>query len=377
MRTTFLRLALFLLLPAVGCDALSSDSGEARDLEFTAAAMESLPQVQKNAVDMSHLLPVPPPPFEVASDYLELAKFFKHECHMHPQDNFCPPNVDVAENDGMNDTKFTATTLMGLIYHAEMYSGGQRTACDHAEGSIDGQAFTAASSEGGDPDRFILDNYGLYTCVGEESHNGSTTYVAYSTAPDYQASLTTRHRAGSDKFDFDQTDVFQVYVGLDGGAPTTLAFNWAGISSMLGRAIVLVNLESHRFVVKYLTGGETNRLVTAVGIGGIDRATGAPHPGHFWASFSNDSNGSLEVLERCVDNVGQLIEADVTPCQEEGIPVDWSSRDELVAFLELDAEEQQRLAAFLSKLDTAEPLPADEVPQSPDDADKYFPKSMK
>jgi hypothetical protein len=364
-------------MAAVGCDVATSSKdsgGESVDLNFTGSALESLPLVKAASSQMEGLFPPPAPNGETAADYMELAKFFRYECHMHPQANFCPPDVDVAQNDGMNEWKFSATTLMGLIYHAQMYSGGLRGACSHTEASIDGDSFTAAA-ERGDPDRFILDQYSLYTCKGEDTYEGNSAYIAYSVAPDYQATLTTRYRHPFGNSDFDQTDIFQVYVALRDEVPTHLGFNWAGISSMFGRAIVLVDFENHRFAAEYLSGGQQTKHVIAVGSGGIDRATGVPYPGHYWARFFDEM--SKELLDKCVDNETQAIEADEAPCTAEGIPIGWGASEELATFLGLDDTQAARLAPFLAKLATADPLPETEVGQAEGDADLYFPQSMR
>lgn len=334
------------------------------DLEFTQGAVESLPQ---EAVAASALTSG-----ESITTQVQLAQFFKQECHMYPQANFCPAGVDVQAKNGMNDFKFTSTSLLGLVFHAEMYGGGMSASCAGTAAKITSASFVAATEAGSDPDRFILDNLAQYGCL-EATDDG---YRVTSQAQDHQATLTARYKFG----DGHETNVFQVDVSVDKNkAPTFLAFNWAGVSSMAARSVLLVNLKSHRFAVKYLTPPVPSmnigtNWVDAIGVGGVDRATGAKHAGYYHVRYTSES---FQPKVSCVNNATQLLEVDDTECAAAGVPITWTSSEAVANWLEMTAAERTRLAPFLAKFSTPDPLALSDTPGGPGDADLYFPKVIK
>lgn len=345
--------------------ALSSCSEPA--LNFTADAVESLPQ----QADLSGGLSTG----QSIAGQLQLASFFKQECHMYPDDDFCPKGIDAAAKDGKNSWKFSVTTLLGLVYHAEMYTGGKRSRCAGRAATISSSSFVSASG-GGDPDRYILDDLSVLECLEDATGSASTpSYRAYSIEPDFQATLTTRHKATASFVPAPMTDVFQVDVSVDrGGAPTFLAFNWAGVSTMYGRAVLLVNLKTHRFAVKYLTGPASSaHHVSAIGVGGVDRATGAARPGYYSVRYTDEKGMPLQ---SCVENATQLFEVDDTECARTEVPTTWTTSDAVASYLELTPAEQSRLAAFVAMFATPAPLGVDETPGAAGDADLYFPVRM-
>ncbi len=111
-------------------------------------------------------------------------------------------------------------TLIGSIAHADIYSGGMKTQCDGTVKPVTAASFIAAQA-GGTPDIFLLDYYGLLTCVEDLTgpYTGTgTSYQAYSVDPNQgdQATLTSRYRnpnAGGTGSVPGQNDVFQVMVG--------------------------------------------------------------------------------------------------------------------------------------------------------------------
>ncbi|MCK9462314.1 MAG: hypothetical protein M0R80_22035 [Proteobacteria bacterium] len=361
-----------------GCGA--DDPSEDTPLHFTEASLESLPLVAEGAdagVDGYTVYADGP---ETAASYDMLGDFFRYECHEWPNFDYCPPGIDVEENDGMNSTKFTNDALIGFIHHAEATVGGLKSRCGLTKGAIDAGSFQSAAGGGAEPDRFVLDTYDLFTCKGALDADGSgvnTRYVAYSVAPGYQATLASafRHHAPETP-ESEQTDVYQVYVGLDGTSPRVLAFNFAAATTFYNRVILLVKFATHRFAAKLLSAGMDNPEVylVAAGVGGIDRDSGEEFPGHYWASFVD--NDQATPLTACVDNVGQIVEADDAPCAAEEIPVAWASADDIATYLELSADDRTRLAAFLDKLATADPLPSTDVAHSDEEVDLYFPSSI-
>jgi hypothetical protein len=373
--TRRLFLAVIAVLGAAACGG--GGDGQGTPLDFTGGAVESLPQVEQadagsGAALDGDLLP-PPVTSGTVADYLQLRNFFKKECHMYPQDDFCPPGVDAAANDGINEYRFTATTLLGLIYAAEMYGGGHLSRCALTSGTVTASSFVAGTPPG-DPDKFLLDTYALYECKGSVGNSTiGRSYQAYSVDPAYQATLTTRYRAPSGGA-YTQTDIFQVYVTVTDGVPTALAFNFAAVSSMFGRAVLLVNLVNHRFAVKYQTAGPMLTHVNAIGVGGVNRDSGAENPGHYFVRFTDNMGADATA---CVNNVGQLIEGGESPCTAEEVPVAWDGAAAVASYLGLTADEQSRLAPFLALLDDSEPIGPDGVPGSQSDADTLFPKTIK
>lgn len=334
------------------------------DLKFTQGAVESLPQ---EAVASSALTSG-----KSITTQVQLAGFFKQECHMYPQANFCPAGVDAKAKNGQNDFKFTSTSLLGLVFHAEMYGGGMPASCAGAPATITSASFVAATEAGSDPDRFILDTLAQYECL-EPSDDG---FRVTSLETDHQATLTARYKFG----DGQETNVFQVDVSVDQAkTPTFLAFNWAGVSSMAARAVLLVNLKTHRFAVKYLTAPVPSmnigtNWVDAVGVGGVDRATGARHAGYYHVRYTSER---FEPMVSCVDNATQLLELDDTECAAAGVPITWTSSDAVATWLGMTPAERTRLAPFLAKFATPEPLALSDTPSGRGDAELYFPKVIK
>jgi hypothetical protein len=371
------------LSPIVLAACADSDAGDSAQtpLHFTEGAIESLPLVAEDAdADAETMVPYAADP-ETAAVYDLLGDFFHYECHEWPNANFCPPEIDVEENDGMNSTKFTADALLGLIYHAEMGLGGQKGWCELTAGSISADSFHSAGGDGADPDRFILDNYDLYTCKGTHDADGTgvnTMNEAYSVASDYQATLQTALRYHPPESpDEESSSVLQDYIGVDGATARNLAFNFASGNATRGsRVILVVSFATHRFVAKYLAGSPDypEAFLVAAGTGGVDRSTGDEYPGHYWASFTG--NDQATTTTACVDNAGQILEADDAPCAAAGVPIAWTSADEIAAYLELSAEDQAGMAPFLEKLATADRLPSSDVVHNDEEIDLYFPSSM-
>lgn len=362
------------LLLAVSCNS-SSDEAKAGSSMFGlgAAAVESLPQVRtagkyRAAITGGNI-----------EDYNTLAKFFKLECFMPGMDNFCPEGVDTSGGD-MNPYKLTSYTLIGSIYHADMYSGGMKTECGGTGTAITSDSFTAAEA-GGDPDKFLLDYFTLLTCVNQETWGdmgpAGTVYQAYSVDgnQDYQATLTTRYRIPyNGDADPGQNDVFQVYVGVSGGEPVFLAYNYAGADSMYQRTVLLVNTAAHKFAVKHYEPGTNGSYLTAIGVGGVDRETGELNPGYYYTMFTNDS-GTED--SGCVDNTTGDFQADTSLCTAASVPLTWSDSADVAAYLEMTPDDASRLAAFLEKFSDETPLEADDSPSnSTTDPEQNFPYSI-
>ncbi len=348
-------------------------------LGFTGSSIESLPQITSESQSGTAFSLVGPPLYVVSgniSSYNSLSSFFEQECFMPDGDDFCPAGTDTSGGDS-NPRKFTIMTLLGLIYHAEMYSGYTHTSCEGTAGSVNASSFVSATSSGSDADRFIIDYNTLLGCVKQDTTgSGGTVYQAYSiNSTDYQATLTSRYRvpyAGSATPG--QTDVFQVYVSLSGETPTFLAFNFSGANTMYSRAILLVNLTTHKFAAKYFSAGVTNQAVTAIGVGGINRSTGVPNTGYYFTRFL-DNTGSPE--SACVSNSDGSIQADNTNCLGNSVPINWSSSDDVKLYLGMTAADATNLTGFLTRFSSDALLVISDSPEdATDDPELFFPKTI-
>ena len=364
-----------------GCSTDNSGSS----ISFVSAAIESLPAVASGAGRRSVLTDP-----TNADDYDSLRQFFKRQCFMPGSDDFCTPGT-ITTGDDNDPLKFTTDTLLGFIYHAEMYAGSQQTSCDGSAGTITVDLFAAHTPPDRAATKFLLNYYDLLTCVSQPSWaTEGTVYSAYSTDPAgaYQATLTTRHRVpyeGDD--DPGQNDFFQVYVSNEGTQPKLLAFNFATACSMAARVILLANLIDHKFVVKYIKPqydsgsglAGTTQVVTAIGVGGLNRTTGVPHTGYYFAKFTNSRSRTPTTDEKCFDNAASNAIVDTSVCTTAGLPTSsetWT-RTAITTYLDISESDQTRLDAWLAGLETYDVLEApDDVPVAIGERDTNFPKTI-
>lgn len=344
-------------------------------IAFTVGAIESLPQVAatRNRLQTGRTN---------ISSYNTLKEFFEQECFMPDSDNFCPDGIDTSGGDS-NPYKFTPMTLLGLIYHAEMYSGGMKTSCGGTPATINASSFVAHTPLNSDPDKFLFNYYSLLGCIQPSSGNSENgvSYSAYSmdSAGAYQATLTTRYRAPYQGVAVPgQTDIFQVYVAMSGSTPTLLAFNFAGANTMYSRAVLLVNLLEHKFAVKYFAPGGTTKALSAVGVGGVDRSTGVPHDGYYYVRFT-DNVGAEQT--GCVSNRTGDFEGSTLLCSTNSVPVAWATGAAIQTYLGIADTDAGHLTAWLNetdgKLRNETLLNASDSPaNATTDADSYFPETI-
>lgn len=350
-----------------GC--AQSESGKGTKLGITRGALETLPQVPGEEAAASA---------ESIAAYPALASFFEQECFMPGGDDFCPTGTDVSGGTS-NPRKFTPMTLLGLIYHAELYSGGLETSCGHDVVYVDEDSFVAHASAGARPARFLLDDFEVLGCLERGVNQDARVTRLASVDPDgrFQATLTTRYRVPFEGVaEPGQTDVFQVDVSYAGGVPVFLAFNFAGANTMFSRAVLLANLVDHRFVVKYRAAGEPGATLVSAGVGGVDRTTGAPHPGFYFVAFS-DASG---LLTRCVDNGDGHVQRDLTACTANGVPTDWKDASAVREYLGLTPSVGARVQAWLDVLASDAVLPEEASPANAapgGDPDLYFPERVR
>ena len=264
--------------------------------------------------------------------------------------------------------KYSIGTLIGLIYHAEMAMNNiflkSYLECGVGDGagpiSVSDSSFVSRD-DGGDGAKFIIDYHAQLSCVGHgDDGSGNVHYYTYGTAENKWVIIVAR------KNPLRESNLFQVY--LSDGVPAVhhvLAFNAITISAVDGykaRSVLLVNLQTRKFLVKsYGGGGAVNDgYVIAAGAGGISPA-GAFEVGSYFARSPSTPAGV------CVDNATRN-QAEVASCAAETAA--WTGTADVAAYLELTAAEQGDLANFLSFFadgPTTSVLAAEDVPGSFDD----------
>ncbi len=368
--TSMLSAAATIALGTAGCKG-----GDGPTIAFTKAAMGALPSVNASAAAS---LTANRARATVASgsvaDYPSLVNLFRLECQHVPDDNDCPANVHPT-SDLMDPTRFEMGSLIGMIYHAQLYTGTLVTDCSQSGYSpmaVSASSYSAHSSDpAADPTKFVIDDDALLTCRSSHVDNPQAETRVVSAAADgsYQAALHTRYNyvAGGQT----QTDLFQVYVSLSSGAPAFLAFNFAAATPHASRIVLLANLSSHRFALKYYVpsqSGAGSFFAVATGVGGYDLATGAANPGHYFVSFSDGGGTSL-----CVNNEGGVIES-ADACAE--VPSSWSSADVVAAYLGASAADAARAAHFLDYFALPDSLGPNDAWRSAGDEDLYWPATL-
>ncbi|MFH1263617.1 MAG: hypothetical protein V1495_09290 [Pseudomonadota bacterium] len=385
MKTWISCVAFLGMVFALSCGGGDGSGGNGPSIEFTKGAMGSLPSVYSSTAPtmslQSHALT------GTITAYSSLVSLFKQECQLGSTENYCPPTLHPDFESLMDPTRFEMGSLIGMVYHAQMYTGILDETCEgtgHTPMTVTAASYKAASTDASaDPTRFILDNYSLYTCRDTNLDNPSAQTRMISTAADgsYQAALTTRYKYNTGTGG-DQTDFFQVYVSIDSaGTPTFLAFNFASAEPHASRVILLTNLTNHKFALKYYVpsqtdnnGGGTSPVFYAVatGIGGYDYKTGTWYPGHYYVNSLDDFHAAIAL---CVDNEAKTFDTDLAACDTAGVPSSWtaSDTDKIKTYLEISATDAGRIGPFLEKFATSDQLSDADDSTS---ADLYFPASL-
>lgn len=412
-------LIIFLGLTIFGCDAKKTDDdtntpatagtttgGDTTDdkigdgsstlgqlaLAFISEAANSLPQIKAASGSLrllgtGHINTTP------------LANFFKQECYMPNNDGsgydgFCPDDVKaeldaaIESGDGIGDSstlfnkyKLTSGTLIGLIYHAQMYSQGPGLSneCSNFDAEELASPNAPAFGGGSDPDKFVIDYSPMLSCVKANEWDGNTTYATfgYNDNEDYPAiaNLTARYGLPYGSEADRQTDIFQVYLGLNKSTlteetptPTFLAFNFVAAGGL--RAVILANLVDHRFAVRYAT--STNQIL-AIGTGGVDKTTGDAVTGYYMAK------DITEDVTYCVSNsTGEYDDTTYASCETDIDFWDTMSAANVKTFLGINDEDAANISAFLDFFADTDALDAAVVPSSDYAADKadYFPETI-
>jgi hypothetical protein len=318
--------------------------------------------------------------------YFLVAQLFQMQCR-HPSldADYCPPGTPPPPVGVFDPYQFTMQSLIGFIYHAQMYTllVGDCSGEDYTPKTVTAASYAAASSDpGAEPTRFVLDQLSSYTCRATNVSNGAAETRMISAVADgsSQTTLHTRYRYDSGD-GRPQTDLFQIDVAMSGDAPAFLALNFASGGPWRSRVVLLANLATHRFALKFYVPEQPAGAMTApahhvvaAGVGGYDLATGVPNPGHYFIDFLDEPVYGPQVA--CVNNAGGEFEADLSSCTAEAVPTGWASGDAVRAYLEVPAAHAVRLAPFLAVFETAAPLGPADAWQSPGDEDLYWPASL-
>ncbi len=365
--------------------AISGCKGGGRTtIEFTPGAMKSVPSVSSTPGALTAASPAAGA--ATVAGYFSIAQLFQMQCrHRDSGADYCPPGTPSPPAGTFDPYQFTMQSLIGFIYHAQMYTllVTDCSGSDYSPKTVTAASYSEASSAAGaDPTRFILDEFSSYACRASNVSNAAAETRMISAVPDgsYQTTLHTRYQY--DAGNGPQTDFFQVDVAMNAGKPEFLALNFASGAPWRSRIVLLTNLVTHRFALKYYVPSQPSNLPTpaperyavAIGVGGYDLATGTPNPGHYTIDFLDEP--VYGPLQACVDNVGGVFQADASSCVADGVPMGWTTSADIATYLAVPDAHAARLAPFLAKFGTPATLTAADAWQAPGDEDLYWPASL-
>jgi len=339
-----------------------------------------------------------------------IRRFFKYECHMNYTDsNFCPSTLDLPADSSQSNYKFTTTTLIGLIHHAEMYMDNiyskensdddtkdstlwladSDTKDDEETGEKDDGVeniendnyvfISTTTAEGvadssGKPDTFIIPFSGLYNFLEVESGSSSTPML-YRNAKDkakYVALILRKHNTGGSS-NWSMSDIMQAYLTTYAGEGKILAYNIASVNditdsdaSSLQRAILMVNFQTRQFIVKYRM---SDTQLIAIGKAGRDKTTGELLDGYYYVKAYT---GATLDFDGCVDNKTQTM-VEESNCTNEKTLFD--NDFDVTSYLGLTGAEPTDVSGFIDFLNNGTLLADKDTPTSVSDI-KHFPDSV-
>ena len=282
--------------------------------------------------------------------------FFKFECYMPGADNYCPEGVTPV----FETHKFTSTTMIGLLYHIEMYLKNiYNTSNAHQSCSAFNGSATSSPTVNGITTNALNDSATLatYDCIGQDTFNGETNYGLYAKATDDIFSFLMSKR-GTITGDYGLSDsIMQGYVRLAStsdstitlGEPEMVAFNivghddknsdgsWDSSSDYTGRSVGIFNPTTHKFIVKHRS---ASTYVVAMGKGGYDD-NGNLVSGYFMATSSSATTPICYLnAETPVQSNGSC---DLAVSNFFAGPVAWSTIEN---YLDMSATDQTDLAGY-------------------------------
>ncbi len=306
-----------------------------------------------------------------------LAKYFAYECQM-GEDNYCPKTLVLKDK---MDHKFTSTTLIGQIYHAELYLRGQNHLIEKAA-NFNSNEMELASSTGpdgkedksGNPLQYILGGQPDYEFSYFSKINQDLDITLFSdplkSAPRYRLLVIKKPMMSNDHGE--QNFMIETYVSLTSDKKEKImAMNSPGLNKKTSeyhgtRSVLMVNFLERKFIAKYRS-GDTEVMV--IGQGGRDPESGNLLAGYYYAKTIYKDNEFVG----CVNNETQKKVLD-SFCQKElGILADGFSVKE---YLNLDSIEAKDTLSFQQLLSHANYLTDDLVPLKGEDL-KHFPDHIK
>lgn len=395
----FVSLLFFACLCSCGSSSSSSSpSGSESGLYITQNSIKATPQIYGSLASASVSLGQAAKSVATVSDEGKgiIQDFFKLECHTDNNSlNFCPSGVDSTSLS----TKFSTTTLIGLIQHADMYLGNIYTTENvvNPETGISVATPTYKTCEAGtvsaalvnhtpvynpsNSNTFVVDFGNLFDCVGQFIFVSNTSYALYSKATDNLifAGLTSRKQEQStESYAGVMSDIFQSYVRRDSaGNPAILGSNLAsfdekGEDDSAGRSLLITNISANKFIVKYITGTNYEKNLVAIGQGGYNPTTSSWVDGYYMVKVKSETN-SAETA--CVQNGLTATIVDDSNCS--GVSDYFSDAGWTIAqvyeYLEASETDQTNLAGFNSFFDDDDFMASTDMPQNGSD---YFPDSI-
>lgn len=377
MQTRFVSICCFATV-SVNLVALGGCKSSTGSIQLAAGAISSLPSIEAaSGQQFSYLTQEGASTTTASSDSL-LQRFFKLECWRGADSgrefHLCPEGI--AET---NANKFTGSTLIGTIaavddYGPDVLADSGRRSC----GAIGGHSATVSAAsfvsraDGGNGSKLVIDTYAKYNCIAKRDFDGS--YYAYSKTEDEQKYYMVRTRKNVQGGGYVNTDFMQMYLettepdALDqSGQYAFLAFNSVGLTS---RIVLLMNMQTHRFMVKMLqrAGNTDSEWLVAAGIGGIDPATRQLRQGTYTAIVNHGQAGTHAY---CVNNADS---SDATPsaCADSNATTGALSNGP-AEYLGMTSTQAADLAGFVAYFANAVPLSASNDLPDAVDPEKDFP----
>jgi hypothetical protein len=304
--------------------------------------------------------------FDTTADAAHVAMiqdFFKLECHDDTGAvNFCPQGVTA---DATN--KFTTTTLIGLVYHAEMkakdiysnnadYKNCQVNPTDLALTNHTVHYIPEGSTSSMTTNAMVLPTGDILDCLGTFTYDGNTSYSAYHKATDgnifayvssrYKYTSTTNPEYGA------MSDVFQGYMSSASGS-SVLGFNLGSFHDKGGsndyavRVSLIANATSNKFAVKMDNG--YNKKIAAIGKGGYDSSTNAYIDGYFVVRTNDGTTSKLYCIKNAAAPqivAGTYCSDIVALLTDDGTTKGWSDAT-VTTYLGLAAPDTTYLAPFM------------------------------
>ena len=367
-----------------GGDTGSLTDSDLNNIRFIASAMVASPMIVGDLADPDQVLE---PPASLASkdatvessedaeEFLSTAEaFFKMECHMPDDDgniieDFCPEGVEKTM-----DNKFTTCTMVGLAYHAQMYLDNiYAWSYVNSDEDILPLDFEFDNSN---TDRLVIDFGDLIDSYRSNSYNDSYSHSLYHGSLDgTYAQIEIRKDDCIEPWGC-MSDVFQPYFKLDEeGNPAFMAANFASYNREIGvaeedvsdksaytmRAVILINIKEHKFVVKQRNGHTSSGSdIVAIGRAGLDLDNWTWNDGHYMVRVTDND----EQVTTCVQNgeTSNIVSEDACEDLEEFFNDDSWTIEDTYDWLQVDEEAQLELAGFNDYLNNGDPIAPELAP---------------